>query len=51
MPMTSKMYEVDRYAGARAVREEQQAVALGTVETIGCYPVCQSPRCFTEASS
>ncbi|MER5631252.1 hypothetical protein [Streptomyces nitrosporeus] len=51
MAMTIKVYEVDRYGGTRVMREEAEVAPLAEVEQSSRFPVCQCPRCLTEAPS
>ncbi|GGY84914.1 hypothetical protein GCM10010327_14160 [Streptomyces nitrosporeus] len=49
--MTMKVYEVGRDGARRVVREEAEVAPLAEVEQSSRFPVCQCPRCLTEAPS
>jgi hypothetical protein len=45
MPMTIKVYEVDRYGRTRIVRPAAEVTPAKTVESRTAYPACECPRC------
>ncbi|MFB7007906.1 MULTISPECIES: hypothetical protein [unclassified Streptomyces] len=50
MPMTIKVYEVDRYGKTRVVRPEAEVVPAKTVDQSSAYPDCECDQCKDKQS-
>ncbi|MBK5994891.1 hypothetical protein JHN53_25260 [Streptomyces sp. MBT58] len=49
MPMTLKVYEVNRAGVTRVVREEAEVVPLERPEATHQFPACECPECQESA--